>query len=197
MKKNAIMVLMVVFVFCFSCLFVSGCAKKSTIKDAEAIAPEKSVSAAETTSAQPDAQRVAKPAEQAPEREVEKKIAAPAREVIAAGPSFELIHFDYDKYDLKPESRVILNKIFDFLKNNPKYILRVEGHCDERGTAEYNMALGQRRAEEAMKYLVKLGIDEARLTTLSYGKEIPLDPESTEAAWAKNRRAEFVPILTR
>ena len=78
------------------------------------------------------------------------------------------------------------------LKRNPSWVVTIEGHCDERGTAEYNLALGERRANAARAYLVSLGIPADRLRTISYGKEFPFDPGHDEAAWARNRRAHFV-----
>jgi peptidoglycan-associated lipoprotein len=102
------------------------------------------------------------------------------------------INFDYDKYNLKPLAQTILkNGAAAYLKYRD-YKLVVEGHCDERGTAEYNLALGEKRATEAAKYLADLGIEKERIKTISYGKEMPLDKGNDEAAWAKNRRAHFV-----
>lgn len=103
----------------------------------------------------------------------------------------KMIHFDFDKYDIKKEYQVVLNEIAEYLKANPEIRIMIEGHCDERGTREYNLALGMRRAESAKKYLVDLGIDEKRIETISYGKDKPLIDEHNEDAWAKNRRCEF------
>ena len=110
------------------------------------------------------------------------------------GMPFSDVHFDFDKYDLKPGERVLLNKIADWLKKDENYVVRIEGNCDERGTVEYNLALGNRRANAAMNYLVDMGIGKKRIKTVSYGKEKPLDPGHDEAAWAKNRRDHFVVI---
>ena len=106
----------------------------------------------------------------------------------------EDIHFDFDKFNLKAEAREILNRHAEWLNKNKdvKLAIIIEGHCDERGTADYNMALGQRRASQAAKYLIGMGIDAGRITTISYGLELPLDPGHNEEAWAKNRRAHFV-----
>lgn len=103
----------------------------------------------------------------------------------------KMIHFDFDKYDIKKEAGEVLKEIADYLKANPEIRILIEGHCDERGTREYNLQLGMRRAESAKKYLVDLGIDEKRLETISYGKDKPLIDEHNESAWAKNRRCEF------
>jgi peptidoglycan-associated lipoprotein len=103
----------------------------------------------------------------------------------------EKIYFDFDKSDLKPESQTVLKKKADWLREHPAYSLRIEGNCDERGTNEYNLALGERRANSAKKFLLALGIAEERISTISYGEERPADPRHNEEAWAKNRRDEF------
>jgi peptidoglycan-associated lipoprotein len=108
-----------------------------------------------------------------------------------AGFEDERIYFDFDKSDLKPEARDVLRRKADWLRKNPEFRITITGHCDERGTREYNMALGQRRADAAFKYLNALGVSADRIVTVSKGKEEPLDPRSTPEAWAKNRRAEF------
>jgi len=101
------------------------------------------------------------------------------------------IYFDYDRSDLNENARTVLTQIADVLKPNPSYSLDISGHCDERGTIEYNLALGERRARSAKKFLVALGIAGDRISTISYGEEEPVDPRSNEAAWGKNRRDEF------
>jgi peptidoglycan-associated lipoprotein len=104
----------------------------------------------------------------------------------------EDIYFEFDKSRLLPEAQDILRDKAQFLMANPDVLVIIEGHCDERGTNEYNMALGDRRASSAKSFLVDLGIAGQRLTTISYGEEKPLDPGHSEEAWAKNRRAHFV-----
>lgn len=101
------------------------------------------------------------------------------------------IYFEFDKADLKPEGRVVLGNMAEWLIKNPGYFLRIEGHCDERGTNEYNLALGERRALVAERFLNALGVPASRTTSLSYGEERPVDPGHNEDAWAKNRRDEF------
>jgi peptidoglycan-associated lipoprotein len=103
----------------------------------------------------------------------------------------EMIFFEFDRYDLSPQARAILEKKAAWLRSHPEYRLRIEGHCDERGTNEYNLALGDRRANAAKNYLVSLGVEPERISTISYGEERPLDPRHTEDAYSKNRRAEF------
>ncbi len=102
------------------------------------------------------------------------------------------IFFDFDKYDIRPGDREILKRNAEQLLQNPKAIIRIEGHCDERGTVEYNLALGEKRARAAMQFLIDMGVDPNRLSIVSYGEERPLDPGHDEKAWAKNRRVEFV-----
>ncbi|MFA6411336.1 MAG: peptidoglycan-associated lipoprotein Pal [Syntrophales bacterium] len=116
-------------------------------------------------------------------------------EAAAAAVALELanVYFDFDKSAIRTSDREILKGHADWLMKNKDYSLTVEGYCDERGSTEYNLALGERRAMEAKKYLIGLGIDEKRLKAISYGFERPLDPGHNEAAWAKNRRAQFVP----
>ncbi len=104
---------------------------------------------------------------------------------------FGAIYFDFDKYNIKPEGKPMLEKVADYLLKNKEARLLIEGHCDERGTLEYNLGLGERRASSAKSYIQNLGVDANRVSTLSYGEERPADPGHNEAAWTKNRRAEF------
>lgn len=105
------------------------------------------------------------------------------------------VFFDYDRYDVKDEGRATLQRQAAWLKKYPSVAVTLEGHCDERGTREYNLALGQRRATSAKDYLISLGVDASRVTTISYGKERPVCVESNEACWAQNRRA--VTVITK
>ena len=102
------------------------------------------------------------------------------------------INFDFDKYDLRTDARTILDRKASFLNQNSSVRVQIEGHTDDRGTNEYNLALGERRANAAKQYLTTAGISAGRLSTISYGEERPLDPAQNEAAWAKNRRDHFV-----
>jgi peptidoglycan-associated lipoprotein len=101
-------------------------------------------------------------------------------------------YFGYDSAELSAEARAALDANAAILKKYPTWTVTVEGHCDERGTAEYNLALGERRAVAAQSYMVALGIPASRVKIVSYGKEFPFDPGHDDAAWAKNRRAHFV-----
>ena len=105
--------------------------------------------------------------------------------------TFATIRFEYDKYDLTPEAREVLAQHARTLQTNPLVRLVIEGHCDERGTIEYNLALGERRAVAVMSYLATYGIAPDRLSTISYGKERPVDNGHNETAWSLNRRADF------
>jgi len=105
---------------------------------------------------------------------------------------FQPLFFGYDQAEVSPEGQTVLNSNAEILKKYPTWIITIEGHADERGTAEYNLALGERRALAARNYLVSLGIPADRLRTVSYGKEFPFDPGHTEDAFSKNRRAHFV-----
>lgn len=102
------------------------------------------------------------------------------------------VFFDFDKFNLKPKARQTLQRQAAWLKRYPSVVITVEGHCDERGTREYNLALGERRANSAKNYLVALGVNPNRIRTISYGKERPAVAGSNDAAWAQNRRAVTV-----
>jgi len=102
------------------------------------------------------------------------------------------VFFALDQHEIDAQGQQVLQQNADVLKRYPSWQITIEGHCDERGTAEYNLALGERRAIAARNYLVSLGIPADRIRTVSYGKEFPFDPGHTEEAWAKNRRAHFV-----
>lgn len=104
------------------------------------------------------------------------------------------VRFDYDSSTLSTEARRQLAENAEWIKGHAKTTVQVEGHCDSRGSVEYNLALGERRAKAVKNYLVSLGIDSKRLTIISYGEEKPLDTAETEQAFAKNRRANFVPL---
>ena len=102
------------------------------------------------------------------------------------------VFFDLDSSDVNDASRATLQANAGVLKKYPTWVITIEGHCDERGTAEYNLALGERRALAARTYLISLGLDPNRLRTVSYGSEFPFDPAHQESAWSRNRRAHFV-----
>ena len=115
----------------------------------------------------------------------------PSHEDVAG---LQRIHFDFDQFTLSDEARDTLTQNANYLKANSGIQAVIEGHCDERGSDEYNLALGESRALAAKKYLISLGISPQRLSVISYGEEKPLDPRMTEEAWTLNRRAEFKAI---
>ena len=114
------------------------------------------------------------------------------RRAMAAEFENEDVFFEFDQFVLSDSAKAVLNKKAKWLKDRPNAKALIEGHCDERGSTEYNLALGQKRAEAAMQYILALGINPSRVSTISFGKEKPADPGHNEAAWAKNRRAHFV-----
>jgi peptidoglycan-associated lipoprotein len=128
-----------------------------------------------------------------PEPETEPEPPAlPILPPVSATLSLNTIYFDYDRSDVRPDQRERIAENARTLESNPDINVVIEGHCDERGTNEYNMALGQRRANSVLRYLINYGIDPDRLSTVSYGEERPVDYGHDESAWWKNRRAEFV-----
>jgi peptidoglycan-associated lipoprotein len=177
MNRRSKLLLWIVSIFWLLSLFTIGCTQKTVVKGEEAAVQKESAGAGTVSEKGPAA-----------EAEATQGKAVSAKEEIA----FKDINFEFDKFKLKPESRDILKQLADWLTKSKKYNVLIEGNCDERGTTEYNLALGERRAKEAMKYLVELGIDMKRVKTISYGKERPLDPGHNEEAWAKNRRDHFV-----
>ncbi len=207
MKRKSICIGIMTVIFCISMMLMTGCAKKAVSKDEGLVAGEKKAAAAQS-----EADIKKKEAEAAAKEEAARKLAAEQqkedvkelalkRDAAAAAAAekeqtaFEDIYFVFDKSTIEPEAREILKRLASLLGSNKNYSLVVEGHCDERGTVEYNLALGQRRADAAMKYLVDLGLDKESIKTITYGKERPLDPGHDEEAWAKNRRAHFLTTL--
>ncbi len=102
------------------------------------------------------------------------------------------VYFDFDKYDLRDDTVATLKENAQWLRENPKYKITLEGHCDERGTIEYNLELGAKRASAVQSYLINLGLESEQFKMISYGEEKPADPGHNEESWAKNRRVEFV-----
>jgi peptidoglycan-associated lipoprotein len=173
MRKNLTLIGIAVL-FAFGMTIFTGCAEKKTVVKDEAVQEQKS------QAAQPAATPAAK------EQSAKVEAAATAESVIRD------INFDFDQSTIRPDAREILKANADILLKKGAAKITIEGYCDERGTAEYNMALGERRAQEAKKYIVNLGVKAAQIKTISYGEERPLDPGHNEDAWAKNRRAHFV-----
>jgi peptidoglycan-associated lipoprotein len=135
---------------------------------------------------------VAEPTIVPPEPLKEDTIASGSLDEINRNSPLKPLFFEYDSADIPPDGRAVLESNAAVMKKYPSWAVTIEGHCDERGTAEYNLALGERRAVAARAYLVSLGISAERLRTVSYGKEFPFDPGHEEVSYAKNRRAHFV-----
>lgn len=172
--KNKGLLVLIVFSFLGAMILSVGCAKK--------VAREEAPPAAEAAPP-PAAEEAAPPAAEA----------APAVEAPAvAERALQAIYFDFDKSDIRPDAKTTLDENTEWLKANSGVSIQVEGHCDERGTDEYNLALGERRAHSTKAYLGSQGINEDRLTTISYGEERPADSGHNEEAWSKNRRADFI-----
>ena len=215
-SKKVLWMGLAVLVLFLSVAFLAGCAKKATLKEEAVVTREQkpvpqapAKVAADDQAARERALRdqtlqeqtlreqtlreqalreqAAKDAAERAKREAAEKQAAILKEL-----QIPDVNFDFDKYNLKPEAQAILKVGAPAYLKYREYKLVVEGHCDERGTAEYNLALGQKRADVTAKYLVDLGIEKERIKTISYGKEMPLDKGHDEAAWAKNRRDHFV-----
>lgn len=192
MRKG--MVGLVTVLFC-GALLVGGCAKKEMVKGEEGVVPSAATEKpAVTPPAKPSInEEVVKeqPIKEAPTTEASIK-EQPVTAVAAT--ELEKVYFDFDSFVLTQTSRDILSKNAKWLQKNGRVKVQIEGHCDERGSDEYNLALGEKRAKSAMNYLVTLGVSADQLSIISYGKEKPADPGHNEAAWAKNRRDEFVII---
>lgn len=184
MRKKLWIILALAFIIP-GLLFTVSCAKKAVVDDA-AMAKQ-----AEND----DAMKAKEAAEKARQEELARQRAMEEESMLKkeAMDMFlnDDIHFEFDSSTLTPEAQLTLKKKAEWLQNNPEAMSTIEGHCDDRGTSEYNLALGDRRATSAKNFLVDLGISASRLTTISYGEERPIDPGQNEDAWAKNRRCHF------
>jgi peptidoglycan-associated lipoprotein len=161
----------------------TGCAKKKVAS--EPVEETKKESAMEAEKKQKDMTAEEKALTEAERKAMQK--AQQAKQTLIS----EKIYFDFDKYNLKPQYKEVLKEKAEILKNYPGWNMLIEGHCDERGTEEYNLALGERRARAAYEFLVILGVDSSRMKIVSFGEEKPAVKGHNEEAWAKNRRCEF------
>jgi peptidoglycan-associated lipoprotein len=196
-KKSLIII--IIFSLCIG-LILMGCPKKTVVKEEPSVKKEEAAAAA-AAATKAEAERVAKEreaklSEETAKKDLEKGLVA-KKEPGIEGVVFESsllkdIFFDFDKYDIRPGDAAILNENAALLKKYPNVKIQIEGHCDERGTSEYNLALGERRANSTKNYLVTLGVSAERISTISYGEEKPMDPGHNEEAWAKNRRAHTI-----
>jgi peptidoglycan-associated lipoprotein len=175
----------------------AGCAKRPAMVAASAPAPTGAAEAqaAPAPPAPPPAVAAAPapaPAAVAPAPTPAPPPARPAPKDFAAVAALKPIHFDFDRYEIRSGDRQILDANARWLKDNANQLVLIEGHCDERGTNEYNLGLGERRARATMNYLVNQGIQADRITVVSYGEERPACTDKTERCWAQNRRAAFL-----
>ncbi|MSM38866.1 MAG: peptidoglycan-associated lipoprotein Pal [Geobacter sp.] len=171
-------------------MFVAGgCAKNEIVKKDESVAATAAGGGAPIKTEQVSEKPISQSSIQ---ESTASEALAPISNAAELRTALDEIYFDFDKYTLSTKSRDTLLKNAGNLKTEPAAVVRIEGHCDERGSEQYNLALGEKRAKAAMQYLVTLGIPESRLSVISYGKEKPVALGHDEASWAKNRRDEFV-----
>ncbi len=185
-----------VLFFVIAILMAGGCAKQEMLKKDEMIPPGASSGSTANTKKTSAPKETPVTAEPVREASVKETVNAGEESAALSGSSLEKIYFDFDSYLLSPAAREILVRNAKRMQSKTGMRIRIEGNCDERGSDEYNLALGEKRAKSAMQYMVNLGIPADRVTVLSYGKEKPADSGHDETAWAKNRRDEFV-VLTK
>ena len=177
-------------------LLLGGCAKDELVKKDEPMVSTPAPAPQPTPPPPSQAPIKAEVVQSQPIKEAPPATAQASQEdILARAPesSLERIYFDFDSFALSQQARdTLYANAEQLLKKTTGAKVRVEGHCDERGSDEYNLALGEKRAKAALNYLVTLGVPTERLAFVSFGKEKPLDPGHDEAAWGKNRRAEFV-----
>lgn len=180
-------------------LLVGGCANKEVVKGEEAVVPKSEPARVEAAKLEVKPLEQLKPVELPRTAETvpasTNQLEQQSDKATLAESSFETVYYDFDRADLRQDAREALSKNAEILlKSKSDAKIQIEGHCDERGSAEYNLALGERRAKSSLQYLTTLGVKADRLSIISYGKEKPAVQGSDEAAWAKNRRAEFVVV---
>lgn len=180
-------------------LLVGGCANKEVVKGEEAVVPKSEPARVEAAKPEVKPLEQLKPVELPRTAETvpasTNQLEQQSDKATLAESSFETVYYDFDRADLRQDAREALSKNAEILlKSKSDAKIQIEGHCDERGSAEYNLALGERRAKSSLQYLTTLGVKADRLSIISYGKEKPAVQGSDEAAWAKNRRAEFVVV---
>ena len=174
-------------------LITGGCAHQDIVKKGESLTPK--VSATEKTATKTDnAPAKSRTGEPQSVKQDSKKKDGTSQDINQLKAVLEKIYFELDSAKLSPEARQSLVKSAETLKQNPNVKIRIEGNCDERGSDEYNLALGEKRAKAAMDYFVTMGVPIERLSVVSYGKEKPAKSGHDETAWAQNRRDEFASI---
>ncbi len=203
MRKGFIVIL----IFCLG-LILAGCPKKTVVKEEPSVKKTEEMAIEREKAERREAERREKEAKELArikEEEAKRELAKKESEKSLVtkktpgieGEVFESrllkgIYFDFDKYNIRTGDAEVLKENAALLMKHPNVKIQIEGHCDERGTVEYNLALGERRASSAKKYLISLGVPEGRISTISYGEERPFDTGHNEEAWAKNRRGHFV-----
>ena len=173
-------------------LILVGCAKRPQLVQAQAPAPTGAAvtePAAPVVSPQPSVPRAPEPP---PTSSTPAAPMPPPVKEFTEVVALQDIYFDFDRYDIRPDAVSTLAANVDWMKSNPGALILIEGHCDERGTNEYNLALGDRRAKSTMDALVAQGVAADRITIISYGEERPVCAEHTESCWSRNRRAHFL-----
>jgi len=188
MKSRKLMYVPVVLLMSIFVLW--GCPKKAEVTSAPE--PQKEAAPAEPAKEEPKVEQKAEPAKEEVKPEAAKEESKERAAAASAG--LQPIYFDFDKSFVRDDARPMMKANAEWLKANPKVKIRIEGNCDERGTKEYNQALGQRRATSAKKYLTDLGISAKRISLISYGKEKPICTEHSEECWQKNRRDDFTAV---
>jgi peptidoglycan-associated lipoprotein len=170
----------------------AGCAKRPATTAASAPAPTGAAATTGGTGGTAAAQPTTPPPAATAAPQTPATTARPQPKEFVAVADVKPIYFDFDKYDIRPADAKVLDSNAQWLKSNDQQLVLIEGHCDERGTNEYNLALGERRAKSAMNYLVSQGVQASRITIISYGEERPSCTQKTEECWSKNRRAQFL-----
>ncbi len=193
MKKHFALAMLLIVLVCGLFIF-SGCAEKKAVVQDETVQQAQQPQQAPTVTDDEAARRAKEQADREAALKAQAAREAAMKKAAAALTDLNIqnIYFDFDRSNIREDAREILKANAEIFRQKADAKIIVEGHCDERGTAEYNMALGERRAQETKQYLTNLGIDASRITTISYGEERPADDRSTEDAWAMNRRAQFV-----
>jgi peptidoglycan-associated lipoprotein len=194
MKRTTVVLLMLILVLSIFTLY--GCPKSADVSSAPESQPQKVEKTPEELAAEAakaaEAKKAADDAAAAAAAKAAAEAAAAKERAAKEAAGLKAIYFDFDKSFVRDDAKAVMKANAAWLKANPKAKVRIEGNCDERGTIEYNQALGQRRAASTKKYLTDMGVSGKRISLISYGKEKPVCKESTEDCWQQNRRADLV-----
>lgn len=189
-KINKVLSVLTLAIIAVSFMFVTGCQKRAVTRPEVATPP--------VAKEQPEPIQQQKAPEKITEQKVEQVASSDIDSRVSEGKEgmFKDILFDYDKYDVRESYKAELQAVSAWMRKNSSATLSIEGHCDDRGTNEYNLALGDRRAKAVKDFLISLGVPSSRIESISYGEEKQICTEQSEECWAKNRRAHFV-VLTK